>query len=197
MRINDPTSLRALAHPLRLDLIELLGTIGPATAATCARHLGVSQASASFHLRQLETYSFTERAPATDDRRERPWRVTDIEQSWSSVDSGAAAQALEQVFVEREAARILTWSAEKDQPEKWRRASFLGGATVPLTAAELTEIGAQLSAVLAPYLTRLGAPDTVPEGARFIRVLLAGTPLPHLDPDPTDSEVQHDHDPDD
>src|SRR5690606_9463113 len=105
VRMTDPTTLRALAHPLRLDLIELLGTIGPATAAACARHLGVSQASASFHLRQLEAYGFAERAPATGDRRERPWRVTDIEQSWSSTDSGAAAQALEQVFVEREAAR--------------------------------------------------------------------------------------------
>lgn len=195
--MTDPTTLRALAHPLRLDLIELLGTIGPATAATCARHLGVSQASASFHLRQLEAYGFAERAPATGDRRERPWRVTDVEQSWSSTDSGAAAQALEQVFVEREAARILAWSTATNEPEEWRRASFLGGATVPMTPEELADVGAQLSEVLAPYVARLGDPAAAPDGARFVRVLLAGTPLPHLDPDPTSNEVRHDRDPDD
>lgn len=181
--MTDPTVLRALAHPLRLDLIELLSAIGSATAATCARHLGTSQASCSFHLRQLETYGFVERAEASGDRRERPWRITDVEQSWSSVDSGPAADQLERVFVEREASRILAWKAAADEPESWRRASFLGGATVPLTESELADIGEQLSEVLAPYVARLGdAP--APDGARFVRILLAGTPLPHLDTAP-------------
>lgn len=187
--MTDPKALRALAHPLRLDLIELLAAIGPATAATCARHLNTSQASCSFHLRQLEAYGFTERAAAGGDRRERPWQITDIEQSWSSVDAGVAADQLERVFIEREASRILAWSGAADQPESWRRASFLGGATVPMTEEELTAVGEQLSEVLAPYIARIGNPDAAPDGARFVRVLLAGTPLPHLDPatqsDPT------------
>lgn len=182
MRMTDPLVLRALAHPLRLDLIELLAAIGPATAATCARHLGTSQASCSFHLRQLETYGFTERAPESGDRRERPWRITDVEQSWSSVDAGAAADQLERVFVEREAGRILAWKATSEEPEGWRRASFLSGATVPLTDQELADIGEQLAEVVAPYVARLGDPTSAPAGARFVRLLLAGTPLPHLDP---------------
>ncbi|MCX4774555.1 helix-turn-helix domain-containing protein [Streptomyces sp. NBC_01260] len=51
MRLSDPKAIRALAHPSRLDLLETLGEIGPATAASCGRTLGVSQASCSFRLR--------------------------------------------------------------------------------------------------------------------------------------------------
>jgi len=45
--------LRALAHPLRLRLLSLL-TATALSAADAGRELGVSQASASYHLRVLE-----------------------------------------------------------------------------------------------------------------------------------------------
>ena len=77
VRISDPKAIRALARPLRLDLLELLGGISPATAARCGRILGVSQASCSFHLRQLATYGFVEDAGPGRDRRERLWRLVD------------------------------------------------------------------------------------------------------------------------
>jgi len=44
--------MRALAHPLRLRMLSLL-TGGPSSAAVVSRELGVSQANASYHLRQL------------------------------------------------------------------------------------------------------------------------------------------------
>lgn len=44
--------MRALAHPLRLRMLSLL-TGGPSSAAVVARELGISQANASYHLRQL------------------------------------------------------------------------------------------------------------------------------------------------
>src|SRR5258707_885606 len=71
MEISDPKAIRALAHPLRLDLLQLLGSGGPATAAQCGRVLGVSQASCSVHLRQLAKYGFVEDAGPGRDRRER------------------------------------------------------------------------------------------------------------------------------
>ena len=173
--------MRALAHPLRLDLIELLGALGPATAAECGRRVGTSQASCSFHLRQLAKYGFVEEAPPRGDGRERPWRLTDLEQSWSS-DAGAAADQLERVFVEREAARILDWIERSGtEPEEWRGAGFLGGMTVPLAAGELRPVAEQLRAVLEPYVARLGDPATWPADARLVRVLLSGTPLSEID----------------
>ncbi|HMO12239.1 MAG TPA: helix-turn-helix domain-containing protein, partial [Actinotalea sp.] len=115
--MTDPRALRAMAHPLRLDLIELLGTEGPATAAECARRLGSTQAGCSYHLRQLAAYGFVEQAESRGDARERPWQLTDLEQSWSG--TGKAAEELERVFVQREADRILAWQAAT-QPEHWR-----------------------------------------------------------------------------
>jgi DNA-binding transcriptional ArsR family regulator len=45
-------SLRALAHPVRLQILSLL-TGAPMSAAEVARELGLTHANASYHLRQL------------------------------------------------------------------------------------------------------------------------------------------------
>jgi hypothetical protein len=179
VQITDPRALRALAHPLRLDLVELLGALGRATAAECARRLGPSQASCSFHLRQLAKYGFVEQAPPSDDSRERPWRLTDLEQSWSA-GAGPASEQLERVFVQREADRILGWLVSDDAAsEAWRDASFVGGLTVPVTVAELESIRAELRAAVEPYVRRLSDRTDWPPETRFVRIMLAGTPLDH------------------
>jgi hypothetical protein len=86
------------------------------------------------------------------------------------------------VFVQREADRIVGWLTNiAREPEAWQRASFVGGATLPVTVTELREIAEQLRAVIDPYVQRLTDPTTRPDGARFVRILLGGTPLSHLD----------------
>ncbi len=69
---NDPERVRALAHPLRLALLDYLDGAGEATATQCAQHTGESVANCSFHLRVLARYGFIE--PAERRGRERPWR---------------------------------------------------------------------------------------------------------------------------
>src|ERR1700755_1324048 len=54
MSVGDRTSLRATAHPVRLQIMSLL-TGAPLTAAEVARELGISHANASYHLRNLLT----------------------------------------------------------------------------------------------------------------------------------------------
>jgi predicted ArsR family transcriptional regulator len=174
VQITDPLAMRALAHPLRLDLIEVLTTHGPSTAARAGRRLGVSQASCSFHLRQLAKYGFVEDAPSSSDRRERVWRLTDVEQGWAS---GPQTDQLDRVFIQREADRMLSWTAGRDsEPADWQDAAFIGGASLPVTAEELREIRTKLRAVLEPYFPRLEGSAEPPAGARFVRLLIAGTP---------------------
>jgi hypothetical protein len=174
VRITDPLAMRALAHPLRLDLIETLGTLGPSTAARCGRELGVSQANCSFHLRQLAKYGFVEEAPPGPDRRERTWRLTDVRQGW---ESGPLTDQLDRVFVQREAAKMLDWTGRRDgEPVEWQETAFLSGASLPVTPAELESIRLALEAVLEPYVGRLADPAARPADTRFVRVLLAGTP---------------------
>lgn len=51
--MEDEIPLRAFAHPLRLQLLSLLTGVAM-SAAEVARHIGITQANASYHLRQLE-----------------------------------------------------------------------------------------------------------------------------------------------
>src|SRR6202167_6386647 len=112
MQISDPKAIRALAHPLRLDLLELLTAGCPATAAQCGRVLGVSQASCSFHLRQLAKYGLVEDAGAGSDRRERRWRVPDERLTVRIADSSdvVVRRQLERLVVEGEGPGVLDFS---------------------------------------------------------------------------------------
>src|SRR6476661_3980084 len=54
--VQSRTSLRALAHPLRWRLIDLLDSTGQATATQCAEALGETVASCAYHLSILGKY---------------------------------------------------------------------------------------------------------------------------------------------
>ncbi|MEV8591512.1 winged helix-turn-helix domain-containing protein [Streptomyces sp. NPDC052012] len=71
----DARSLRGLAHPLRMQLLNALRRGGPATASQLAAKLGESSGATSYHLRQLATHGFVEDAPEHGKGRERWWRA--------------------------------------------------------------------------------------------------------------------------
>jgi DNA-binding transcriptional ArsR family regulator len=194
MEIGDPKAIKALAHPLRLDLIELLGAISPATAARCGRILDVSQASCSFHLRQLARYGFVEDAGQGRDRRERLWRLTDRRLRLPSAQNldPIVTQQLGQVLAKRETERVLAYLEHRpSEPAEWQQADLLTTATLPLSAADLADIKAQWREILAPYLAKTEANDAqLQHGQRYVRFFLAASPLPDLDLG--DSQVETD-----
>jgi DNA-binding transcriptional ArsR family regulator len=57
----EVSSLRALAHPIRLQILSLL-TGASMSAADIARELDITQANASYHLRQLAAVGLVEEA---------------------------------------------------------------------------------------------------------------------------------------
>src|ERR1700722_6115346 len=144
MQISDPKAIRALAHPLRLDLLELLAAGGPATAAHCGRMLGESQASCSFHLRQLAKYGFVQDAGPGQDRGERRWRVPDPRLTVRIADGAdvVVRQHIERLVVEREMQAILDYSQRPDGASPWEhKAGFVSMMAVltPENAAEIKE----------------------------------------------------------
>ncbi len=176
-----PTAIRALAHPLRLDLLDLLGALGTATAAQCGRMLGASQASCSFHLRQLARYGFVTDAGPGEDRRARRWRIAEDRPAirLRATGNDAAAQAeLEHVVIERAAQAIIDYTARRQsEPADWRRAAGFSSMTALLSADEAAELQEQWLALLTPYLNRTTADDTADE-RRPVRCFLAATPQP-------------------
>ena len=71
-RFENPRSIRALAHPARLAIINALVTGDELTATECAELTGLSPSATAYHLKLLERYGIVETAPSRPDRRERP-----------------------------------------------------------------------------------------------------------------------------
>src|SRR5437016_3417380 len=127
VEIVDPAAMRALAHPLKWALMDVLLAEGQATSTRCAELVGGSQANCSFHLRQLARYGLVEAAPTTS-KKERPWRLTTTDQTWSAIQPDErrtrAVAELERVFVEHEMTKLMRWErTAATYPKKWRAAA--------------------------------------------------------------------------
>lgn len=76
VRITDPQAIRALAHRVRLDVIdELFGSERTYTATELAKKFGLTPSAMSYHLRALERWGYVLRAPSSVDARERHWKA--------------------------------------------------------------------------------------------------------------------------
>jgi DNA-binding transcriptional ArsR family regulator len=69
----DLVSLKALAHPLRVQIVDTLSTYGCFTASGLAERLGESSGATSYHLRQLEKHGFVREVEGRGTSRERWW----------------------------------------------------------------------------------------------------------------------------
>lgn len=75
--LDDPGRLRALAHPLRRQILHRLRVHGPATSTTIGAVLEANTGTTSYHLRQLEKHGFIEEIPERSAGRERWWRTSE------------------------------------------------------------------------------------------------------------------------
>lgn len=187
--LDDPLAIRAMAHPIRLELQSLLGTEGPLTATEAARRLGISQALASHHLRQLAKYDFVEPAPGKDNR-ERPWRVVSTSQEWPRTgltpEGEAAVGVLEQLLAERALDRLAAWQQQRTGEEAvWRDSAGIDNTGIYLTADELTELVGQIRGLLQRYVDErpIDDPSTRPAGSRHVQVTQLVTVSPRTPED--------------
>src|ERR1017187_3519399 len=72
-RIADAPTMRAMAHPVRLALLEALGRREPLTATEAAEIVGESPSACSFPLRMPAKHGLAEDAAGAPGGR-RPWR---------------------------------------------------------------------------------------------------------------------------
>jgi DNA-binding transcriptional ArsR family regulator len=185
--LTDPRSLRAMAHPTRLDLLELVAREGELTATEAGAVLGLSPANCSFHLRQLAKYGFVEEAPGASGRS-RPWRAVDLSHQWSessgSPAADQAAQTLSQIVWERVTLRLAEWLARQDEePDEWRNSAFGASSILYLTPDELKQLGGRVQELVLPLVGRLADRSTRPPGSRAVSFIAAGHPI-----EPTPSE---------
>src|SRR5690242_6940874 len=115
----DAAQLRALAHPLRLQLLELLSSDGPATASQLGRRLGESSGATSYHLRALHRAGMVEEAEQRN-ARERWWQrsqerllipnsVPEDATASERAELQAAHSQIESILVERDETAMRRW----------------------------------------------------------------------------------------
>ena len=180
--LDDPLTIRALAHPLRLELQSIVGRSGKITAADAARELGISHALASHHLRQLAKYGFVEQVQGAD-ARERPWRIVHTSYSAEGIEEQAGGPAaltvLEQVTAERAVEDLIEWHERRaDWSEGWRSHTGVGRSTLYLTEEEAIELTDAMDALLAEYAEQRPLDDIAsrPEGSVPVEFTLIVVP---------------------
>ncbi len=189
-RLSDPRELSALAHPVRIAIVEQLSLDGPLTATELAERLDESPANCSWHLRKLAEHGFVEEAPSTGGRR-RPWQMVQIGFSWKDADETPegrrAALALSEMVLNRSLARLREADERAaEEPREWREASRSVQNMVWVTAAELGELNAEIAEVVLRFLDRFEDAAARPPGSRLCELVAWGVPtyIPGQEPTP-------------
>jgi DNA-binding transcriptional ArsR family regulator len=179
---DDVRAVRALAHPLRLQLLDLLRFEGPSTATLLARRLGESSGATSYHLRQLAHYGFVDEVASHVGKRERWWRYRDrkVTVPEGQVD-GMEGRRLLAELLSREAHALDRFLVAGAPSAEWDQAAFFRTRALRLTAAELDELRLGIERLLTP-LRRADA-EEAPADALPVRFLAFGFPQ-HLEEEP-------------
>ena len=191
--ITDTQTMRALAHPVRIALLEELIVSGPLTATEVGERIGESPTTCSFHLRQLAKYGFVEEAGGGKGRA-RPWQVTTVALSIAAGDDPEAELAsgvLLRLVRERQLGRYQTWLETKSSyPRRWREAANDSEYLFYLTPEELKQLNEELFTLLMPRSrARLTDPSQRPPGAVAVEMLVMSFPI-QLPPPDTDTDTQ-------
>jgi DNA-binding transcriptional ArsR family regulator len=150
--VLESRGLRGLAHPMRVQILDLLDLDGPATATMLADSLGVRSGSTSWHLLKLAEAGLVEEVPRPRGGGARA-ALGGIDHA-DCEDDGELADASSVVLGAVVSQHLLraTQFLNEDWPERWRRAWILTTETrLRLDPASLTAMRAELWAVIERY----------------------------------------------
>lgn len=180
--ITDARAMRAMAHPLRQQLMELIVRDGEITASRAAEVLGENPGNMSWHLQNLAKYGFIEET-GEGRGRSRPWRAVSRLRSFETgmandPELASAGEALQRTFLAHTFDQLQEWwSARFSYPEKWRRAAFTSDSIAYLTAEELQAVRDEIIEIWQRFDEREDKAKR-PEGALPVHLYSHGHPLP-------------------
>lgn len=159
-QILDEKGLRALTHPLRLQLLGLLRQEGAATATLLATRTGQSSGLTSYHLRQLADAGLvTEVARGTG--RERWWQPVARSHTFTPRDADPElGEQYQRTVVHRLAEQALRWvDASRAWPQDWRDVAGLSDFRLDLNAGQAEALLTELVATIDRYTGLPAEPD--------------------------------------
>ena len=155
-RVLDTGALRALAHPLRVKIYDILSQYGPQTASSLAERLGESSGSTSYHLRALAKQDLIREAPDRGTGRERWWERPVGGVSFGSPDAiatpagRAATQVVMNEFLRNRNDQLLDFVNRgiAGEDDMWKDGTLISTATARLTPEQSKELGLKIMALV-------------------------------------------------
>jgi len=186
--VLDTAALKALAHPLRVQLLGALRRHGPSTATLLGQRLGVTSGAASYHLRQLAGAGLVAEEAGRGNARDRWWRAEHRmsvlnEEAMDDVAPEAVDTYLHSVAASYSMLLQQTVNERTTMPEPWRSVMDMSDYLLRITPEEARTLGDRLHAVVKEYQYDVpGAPH--PQDAERVAVVVQV--LPQLEHDPGD-----------
>ena len=170
--------LRALAHPIRFRILEVLRE-GPANSTVLARRLDESSGATSYHLRQLARFGLIEEDEAAGSGRERWWRRREpmllIDTAADDAEHLAEHTAVRATLFERDDEAVRALAANEHLLRERPDTLWTGSWRVTATPAEIRRLAQQVFvAVDALRETRVEPPPD----AALVHVTFRTIPLP-------------------
>ncbi|WP_308464871.1 ArsR/SmtB family transcription factor [Rathayibacter soli] len=179
----DLASLKVLAHPLRVQLLDVLSKYGPDTATGLAARLGESSGATSYHLRQLAKADFVREVPGRGTKRERWWerKPGGINLEPAAFSGSVAARTASDMVMrqwqqnsESALSDYLTHGLDVLEKE-WVMRGEVSVANLRLTKEQLVDFTTQVTAVIDEFVTNYRT-STAP-GSRPVQVQFNAFPL--------------------
>ncbi|MEN3536736.1 winged helix-turn-helix domain-containing protein [Microbispora sp. ZYX-F-249] len=182
--VLDAKGLRALAHPVRVQVVGLLRKHGPSTATRLAELLNINSGAASYHLRRLAAAGFVEEDTGRGNARERWWRAAHMSTWLNDPDlierEPEATLAYLQSVAATHTLRVQRAINElQTMPPAWRDATDMSDWGLRLTPQEATALREELWAVVTRH--RRDTPEAGGAPADAERVTVIVHILPELD----------------
>jgi hypothetical protein len=181
--LTDPLAMRALAHPVRVALVELLSVVDTLTATQASELLAESPANCAFHLRTLAKYGFVEEAGGGRGR-ERPWKAADrhimISTRQDDPRAATAAGALSQVWLDLWIERARQVFGSDSSLPGWENATGWSRNSVFLTPEETRDLRGQMRRLLEKYEARKSNPALRPPGTLPVEWTVFNAPIAEL-----------------
>lgn len=189
----DARNLRGIAHPLRVRMLGMLRSDGPATATGLAERLGLNTGATSYHLRQLAEYGFVDEDLDRGTGRERWWKAIHQSSTFSDAEMLADDQGLGITYMRSVAQTYLDRiSRAVDElptlPLKWREVSTMSDYLLRLTPDEAMRLESEIAEVVKRYRQHS---DTATAPADAKRGALQFQYLPFAADLETDGEDNH------
>lgn len=180
----EPEALKALAHPLRIRILDELSMFGPLTASGLGERLGESSGATSYHLRQLEKHGLVREVAGKGSARERWWerRPGSISTPEPHELPAGSAERLAAQLIETEwnRSRELVFHQYVDEGPNVFGRDWLDVATADtinlrLTPDQLQGLVEEIDVVLHKYIDAYKTTPTA--GSRPVQIQLNAFPL--------------------